>query len=93
MSSNNDNLSSRAKKALEILERGGKFCERLERNDYTGREQFRTRLLINGSVVKGIGAATRQELNSMLRVLNGGTTVSTYYGLPYVHEVALPRHF
>jgi hypothetical protein len=89
----NKALSNRAQKALDILERGGQFVERLERDNYTGREQFRTRLLINGSIVKGIGAATRRELSSMLRVLNGSTTVSTYYGLPYVHEIAQPRHF
>lgn len=89
----NKPLSHRAQKALEILERGGKFVVRLERDNYTGREQFRTRLLTNGFVVKGIGSATRHELEGMLRVLNGGTTVSTYYGLPYVHEVAIPEQF
>ena len=34
------NLSNRAKKALEVLADGGRFVHRLERNSYTGREQF-----------------------------------------------------
>ena len=93
MSGNNDGFSNRAKRALDILEQGGQFCSRLERNNYTGREQFRTRLIHNGHVVRGIGAATFRELSSMLRPLNGGTTVSSYYGLPYVHDAAQPKHF
>lgn len=78
----NNPLSRRAEKALAILDDGGKFVERLERNTYTGREQFRTRLLnASGSIVRGIGSATRHELNGILVTLRGGTSVSTYYGL------------
>lgn len=80
MTSNNA-LSNRAQKALEVLENGGQFVKRLERNNYTGREQFQTRLLLKGSIVRGIGFQTFEELSSMLRPTNGGTSVSTYYAL------------
>lgn len=58
-------LSPRAQKALEVLSNGGRFVNRLERNNYTGREQFHRRLLATkawGSVVRGVGAAAFHEL-------------------------------
>ena len=59
-------LSNRAKKALDVLADGGRFVNRLERNSYTGREQFCRRLLTSrswNSVVPGIGAAAFHELD------------------------------
>ena len=85
----NKPLSPRAQKALQVLENGGQFREMLERNSYTGRDQFRMRLMDGkGGVVRGIGHATFHELRSMLRTLRGGTTVSTYYGLHTDRRVA-----
>lgn len=58
-------LSSRAARALEILANGGEMVHRLERNSFTGREQFETRFCASKawhSAVKGLGFATRQEL-------------------------------
>lgn len=59
-------LSARAQKALDVLADGGRFVNRLERNSYTGREQFQRRLLADrswGSVVRGIGGAAFHELD------------------------------
>jgi hypothetical protein len=59
-------LSNRAQKALDVLANGGRFVNRLERNSYTGREQFQKRLLADGrwgSVVSGIGHAAFHELD------------------------------
>lgn len=59
-------LSARAQAALEVLANGGRFVNRLERNSYTGREQFCRRLLANkswNSVVRGVGGATYHELD------------------------------
>lgn len=76
------NLSNRAKKALDVLADGGQFCCRLERNSYTGREQFAYRLLKEGRVVRGIGLAAFYEIkDSFLTLADGGTSVSTYYKL------------
>ena len=94
MQKSNNPLSKRAEKALAVLEAGGKFREMLERNGYTGREQFRHRLIdANGAVIRGIGFATLEELRGMLRPLTGGTTVSSYYGLRTRSDIAEPRHF
>lgn len=62
---NQPKLSTRAQQALEILANGGKIQYRLERNSYTGREQFQTRFCYGSSwnsVAKGLGHATRAEL-------------------------------
>ena len=62
---NQPKLSRRAQQALEILANGGHMVHRLERNSYTGREQFHTRFCLNhawGSAVKGLGFKTRCEL-------------------------------
>lgn len=76
------NLSNRAKKALDILADGGQFCCRLERNGYTGREQFAYRLLKEGRVVRGIGLAAFYEIKDVfLTICDGNTSVSTYYKL------------
>ena len=76
-------LSARAKKALDVLADGGQFVERLERNTYTGREQFQTRLMANRStgVVRGVGLAAFHELKNLglLCLAGGGTSVSTYW--------------
>lgn len=64
--SNMPKLSARAQKALEVLANGGRFVNRLERNSYTGHEQFHRRLLANkswNSVVSGVGHAAFYELN------------------------------
>lgn len=60
--SNQPKLSNRAQQALDILANGGEMTYLLERNSYTGREQFQTRFKINGGAVKGLGHATRHEL-------------------------------
>ena len=62
---NQPKLSARAQQALEILANGGEIQHRLERNGYTGREQFQTRFCTSScwsSAVKGLGLATRTEL-------------------------------
>jgi hypothetical protein len=43
MTANLPKLSNRAQQALEILANGGEMVHRLERNGYTGRDQFATR--------------------------------------------------
>jgi hypothetical protein len=58
-------LSPRAHRALQVLGEGGLMVERLERDDYTGREQFKTRFCTSAawsSVVAGLGPKTRHEL-------------------------------
>lgn len=76
------NLSSRAKKALDVLADGGQFVCRLERNSYTGREQFAYRLLKHGRVVRGIGLAAFYEIKDrFLTICDNNTSVSTYYKL------------
>lgn len=75
-------LSTRAKRALDVLADGGEFVCRLERNSYTGREQFAYRLLKDGRVVRGIGLAAFYEIKDrFLTIADGGTSVSTYYKL------------
>jgi hypothetical protein len=75
-------LSARAKKALDILADGGQFVHRLERNNYTGREQFAYRLLKGGHVVSGIGMAAFYEIkDAFLTMCDNNTSVSTYYRL------------
>lgn len=64
--SNLPKLSTRAKQALDILADGGCFTYALERNGYTGREQFQWRLRArNGGKVHGIGRAAYYELNAL----------------------------
>lgn len=75
-------LSTRAQKALDVLADGGKFVCRLERNGYTGREQFAYRLLKEGRVVRGIGLAAFYEIkDTFLTICDHNTSVSTYYQL------------
>ncbi len=75
-------LSPRAQKALDVLADGGKFVCRLERNGYTGREQFAYRLLKEGHVVRGIGLAAFYEIkDNFLTICDHNTSVSTYYQL------------
>lgn len=82
MTSNLPELSPRARKALDILADGGKFVCRLERNGYTGREQFAYRLLKGGHPVRGIGMAAFYEIKDrFLRICENNTSVSTYYEL------------
>ena len=55
-------LSSRAKRALDVLKAGGYFRKQLERG-FRGREQFQTRLrAADRSVIPGIGFSTLEEL-------------------------------
>ena len=81
--SNMPKLSFRARKALDVLADGGQFVHRLERNSYTGRDQFQYRLLKGGTVQKGIGMAAFYELDKagLIAMAGGGTSVSTYYKL------------
>ncbi|MFZ2252639.1 MAG: hypothetical protein WAW13_00525 [Minisyncoccia bacterium] len=79
-------LSRRAEMALEILANGGELVHRLERNSYTGRDQFQTRFCTSAawsSAVKGLGLATRTELERAgfcFRLANS-TSVSSHYKL------------
>ncbi|XHB99367.1 hypothetical protein ABWH97_00005 [Nitratireductor sp. ac15] len=76
-------ISARARKALDVLADGGQFVHRLERNAYTGRDQFAYRLLKGGSVHKGFGLSVFYELRNkgFLTLAGGSTSVSTYYKL------------
>jgi hypothetical protein len=68
MQTNLPKMSKRAELALEVLANGGRFVNRLERNSYTGREQFHMRLCSSQawhSVVSGIGHATFCELDKL----------------------------
>jgi hypothetical protein len=86
MISNLPKLSKRAQQALDLLANGGQMVERLERNSYTGREQFHLRFCANAgwhSAVKGLGYATRRELEAAgfsFRI-HHSTSVSTSYKL------------
>lgn len=86
--SNQPKLSKRAQQALEVLANGGEMVHRLERNGYTGREQFQTRFCASGawsSVVKGLGFATRYELEGAgfsFRVSHR-SSVATHYKLAH----------
>jgi hypothetical protein len=65
-----------------VLADGGKFVCRLERNSYTGREQFAYRLLKEGQVVRGVGLAAFYEIkDTFLIMCDNNTSVSTYYKL------------
>ena len=60
----------------------GRFVCRLERNSYTGREQFAYRLLKEGRVFRGIGLATFYEIkDTFLTICDNNTSVLTYYQL------------
>lgn len=79
-------ISARAALALEVLANGGKFRYGLERNNYTGREQFTWRLRgPNGGNIKGVGGATFNELVAagfqMTRHESGFTGSACYYTL------------
>jgi hypothetical protein len=67
--SNMPKLSSRAQKALDVLADGGRFVNRLERDSYTGREQFHRRLITRpgawDAVVKGVGHAAFQTPDAL----------------------------
>jgi hypothetical protein len=77
------NLSNRARQALDVLADGGQFAYRLERNRYTGREQWEYRLLdTSKNVVRGIGRAAFRELEAAgMLFLADSFSVATYYGL------------
>lgn len=84
--SNMPKMSNRASKALDVLADGGRFTKRLERNSYTGREQFQTRLLTGRTraVVRGIGMSAFYELERMGLISycpTEGTSISSYYKL------------
>lgn len=80
-------LSARAQKALEVLANGGRFVNRLERNSYTGREQFHRRLQVTSSwnsTVRGIGHAAFYELERagfLVAAIGEWTSVSEVYKL------------
>jgi len=73
-------LSTLARKALAVLEKGGEFRYALEMNTYTRREQFKARLkTASNATVRGIGVLTMHELrNAGLLVPYHSTSVSTY---------------
>ncbi len=85
---NQPKLSKRAQQALDVLANGGEMVHRLERNSYTGREQFQTRFCATAawsSVVKGLGFATRAELEKagfLFRVAHR-SSVATHYRLAH----------
>lgn len=82
MSTEVSKISARARKALEVLKNGGRYVRRLERDKYTGREQFVYRLLKDGKPVKGFGLATFYEIkDEFLAMCDHNTSVSTYYQL------------
>lgn len=86
MTTNLPKLSNRAKLALDVLADGGEFIHRLERNSYTGREQFHCRLKRAGSggIVKGIGLHAFYELKEggfLVAHSAANTSVSSYYKL------------
>lgn len=75
-------LSARALKALDVLADGGQFRHGLERNRYTGREQFQYRLQKAGRTVRGIGMAAFYELKEAgFLAFASSTSVATYYKL------------
>lgn len=82
--SNQPKLSARAQQALDILSNGGEIQHRLERNSYTGREQFQTRFTTSTAwhgVVKGLGLATRLELEKAgiaLKVAHRSSVCTSY---------------
>lgn len=83
---NQPKLSTRAKTALDVLADGGRFRYGLERNSYTGREQFQWRLEYpRGGKVRGIGHATYHELVAagfdFSGQSSGITGIATYYTL------------
>lgn len=84
---NQPKMSKRAQEALNVLADGGRFVNRLERNSYTGREQFHMRLQRTGgwsSTVPGIGHATFHELMKLgflVRDFGGGSSVTEPYKL------------
>lgn len=74
-------LSPRGARAVALLKDGAQFVKRLERDGYTGREQWKTRLVKNGQHVKGYGVSTFAEISQMLAPASRGTSVSSYYML------------
>lgn len=85
---NQPKLSKRAQQALDVLANGGEMVHRLERNSYTGREQFETRFCASAawsSVVKGLGFATRTELEKagFLFKVAHRSSVATHYKLAH----------
>lgn len=86
---NQPKMSKRAERALEILSNGGRFISQLERNSYTGREQFQYRCTYNGAPYsnyeKGIGFSTFSELRDLGMIAfdpaNTGSGRATIYKL------------
>ena len=74
-------LSPRAARAVAMMKDGAQFVKRLERDSYTGREQWKTRLVKSGQHVKGYGVSTFAEISRMLTPASRGTSVSSYYML------------
>ncbi len=74
-------LSARAARAVAMMKDGAQFVKRLERDGYTGREQWKTRLVKSGQPVKGYGVSTFTEISRMLVPASRGTSVSSYYKL------------
>ncbi len=85
---NQPKLSARASTALDILADGGSFRYGLERNSYTGREQFAWRLqTAGGSRVHGVGGAAYRELTgkgfAFKRTAAGFTGSAAYFHLDH----------
>ena len=81
-------LSARAQKALDLLANGGVMSYRLERNHFTGRDQFQTRFCATtswDSAAKGLGTKTKFELQDAgfrFKVAYS-SSVSTHYVLDH----------
>ena len=80
-------LSKKAQRAVEVLAQGGRYEHRLERNGYTGREQWEYRLRIGSNTVKGYGMATFHELEKAgLLKYHPDMSVSSRYTLREVAQ-------
>lgn len=82
--SNTPKLSNRARKALDVLADGGRIRHGLQRNSFTGREQFAYTLSVRGGGrVSGFGGATFNELEKAGLLTRDGTptSVASYYKL------------
>ena len=76
-------MSSRASAALDVLADGGQFVDRLERNSFTGREQWTVRSLDSKrQVVRGVGRAAYRELDkAMMLFTQDRFSTAIYYRL------------
>lgn len=80
-------LSKKAQAVLVLMQAGAYWRHALEKDDYTGREQFKTRLRdANGYVIKGYGFQTRQEMMDAYLLVRRDCPRSSVW--PTEHELA-----